>query len=270
MTSSIQVVERALDILSLISENEAEMGVSQIARIMGLHKSTVYRTVYTMNKKEYLYKNERTSEYSLGKKAFLIGFRATSNIPAAKVARPYMAFLSEKYNEHVELNIFEKGHILTISYYLGNYSNTFYRLDNQRRIKSPYKKAIIYCMLANQINLEPNNQLLLEYINNGDYGGKNSIESLIKDLKKVQDNGYACEIGETYPREVCYAATIFNPPAIPGRAVATISIAGDKNKISNFPEEELIRDIRNAASMITDLWKPIAEIYSEEFQEQLD
>lgn len=268
MSSSIQVLERALDILSLISESEREMGISEIARIMNLHKSTVHRTVYTMCKKDYLYQNKRTSEYSLGKKAFLLGFRAISTIPVAEVARPYMAFLSEKYREHITMDIFHKGYTLTISYYLGNYSSTFYSLDNYRGIKSPHRPAVVYCMMAYQTSLEPNDRFLVEYKTSQNMRKQSSMNDFIKELEEVRKKGYAFEDEEFRVGEICYAAPLFETPEEQVNAVGTISISGNKSSFGNFPEDELIKDIKYAASMISSLWKPIAEYYSDESEHE--
>lgn len=48
MNNNIASVERALDILLLLYGEGKEMGVSQIAGTLGIYKSTVFRTLYTL------------------------------------------------------------------------------------------------------------------------------------------------------------------------------------------------------------------------------
>ena len=62
MNNNIASVERALDILLLLYGEGKEMGVSQIAGTLGIYKSTVFRTLYTLQEKNFVQKNELTDK----------------------------------------------------------------------------------------------------------------------------------------------------------------------------------------------------------------
>src|SRR4051794_33830456 len=68
-----QSLERGLMILSALSERRPVLGIADIAREVGLSKSTTYRYVSTLAKLEYLHQDPDTKKYSLGSKAVDLG-----------------------------------------------------------------------------------------------------------------------------------------------------------------------------------------------------
>lgn len=54
--SNIASVERALDVLLLLYGEGKEMGVSEIANQLGVYKSTVHRTLVTLQSKHFVQK----------------------------------------------------------------------------------------------------------------------------------------------------------------------------------------------------------------------
>ena len=58
---------RALAILSSFDLDHSEVGVSQVAELVGLHKSTAHRLLQTLESQGFVTKTER-SKYVLGRK----------------------------------------------------------------------------------------------------------------------------------------------------------------------------------------------------------
>lgn len=69
MTSVIiNSVDRALDILNYLYEQGKEVSITQISKDLDIYKSTVYRTLATLESKDFVEKNPETEKYGLGMK----------------------------------------------------------------------------------------------------------------------------------------------------------------------------------------------------------
>lgn len=258
MSSSIQSLERALDILTLMCKNGGKMGISDIARLMQLHKSTVYRTINTMQEKEYLRKDPSTNLYALGKRAFMLGLMASNNVPILRMARPHMAYLTEKYQEDVILSIFdENAKVFDVVCHLGDYSTTFYSSDHQQNNLNAYLPSVMECLLAFRSSLEPDDPMLLNFISkqrSWRYQKQKLItmDLLLPYLKKVKEQHYAVESDEEYhPGQVCYTVPIINTSI---DLYASLSLRGLKSRLSHYPEETLIREMRRFAWQLSVQW----------------
>jgi len=57
---SIQSIKRAVQVLSSFNANTYELGVTELSKILNLHKSTVHRILITLNKEGLVVKNPVT------------------------------------------------------------------------------------------------------------------------------------------------------------------------------------------------------------------
>jgi DNA-binding IclR family transcriptional regulator len=73
-------LQRGLEILSVFAESQTELGISEIARRMALHKSQVHRAVQTLKDMGFLNQNPETGKYLLGWRAFEIGVTAVRKL----------------------------------------------------------------------------------------------------------------------------------------------------------------------------------------------
>src|SRR5215212_6347523 len=62
----INSVQRAADILGLFAEHGRELGTTEIADLLRLHKSTAAGLIYTLEKNGLLGQNAATRKYHLG------------------------------------------------------------------------------------------------------------------------------------------------------------------------------------------------------------
>jgi DNA-binding IclR family transcriptional regulator len=62
----IESLQRALNMFRLFDEQAAELGITEIAERLGLHKSTAAGLMYTLEHNDYLDQDPETRKYSLG------------------------------------------------------------------------------------------------------------------------------------------------------------------------------------------------------------
>lgn len=76
---SLKSVSTALDLLDCFAEDE-ELGVSEVARRLGVAKSTAHRLLTTLATRDIIEKNEETGRYRLGLHLFELGHLAVSRL----------------------------------------------------------------------------------------------------------------------------------------------------------------------------------------------
>lgn len=266
--SSIKCLERALDILELMYQNGGKMTLTEISNSLSLYKSTVLRTLVTLAEKDFIMRDEYTGVYSLGSKVFILGLVAAHSLPIAKIARPHLTYLSEKYDVYADLSALDNGiersgkeaeinsgnFIVVFQQYLNNtYSQTLIT-PSQCESSDVFLPAVYMCFLAYS-KFDGNPAMLKEHyakILNRCTNNKWSYEEFLNELNEVQKKGYSCT--DLKSSHMCIAAPIFDSNDI---LIAVISIRGTKTKFNKVSFENVVDDIVWTARMITEQCKKL-------------
>lgn len=110
----IQSVDRALSILELFSKERPEIGVSDIARLLSLNKSTAFGLLCTLERRGYVEQNPNNGRYSLGMKMIEIGQLKLSTFNIGKIAHPILKTLVDKVGETAHLAVYDRGEVIYI------------------------------------------------------------------------------------------------------------------------------------------------------------
>jgi len=106
---NINSIDRALDILLLLQQEGREMGVTQISSALGIYKSTVHRTLATLEGKGFVQQNPDNGKYWLGIRLYSLGMLIRERLPLKNIAYPYAKELSERFDEVVHISILDKN-----------------------------------------------------------------------------------------------------------------------------------------------------------------
>ena len=104
-------VIKAFEILKLVASAREGMGVSEIARDLGLAKSTVHGMASALEELGAVRRDPLTKRYSLGFTLFELGKTAYSQIELKDLARPMMVELMEKTHTSVFLGVLNWDHV---------------------------------------------------------------------------------------------------------------------------------------------------------------
>lgn len=220
----IQSVSRAIQILRCFEEHE-ELGVTDISRMMGLHKSTVFGLIVTLESHKLLEKNEETGRYRLGLELFRMGTKVNSGL--RNIALPYLEKLAGLYEETVNLVTADDMYVVYLEKIEGSHSM---RICTRVGGRLPvYCTAVGKAILANLSEAEADS--LIERIEFRRFT-ENTIcskEQLLQYLACAREKGYAEDTEELEPGLSCVAAPIFNHY---GRAFAAISVSGPASRMT--------------------------------------
>ena len=107
LSAPIQSIQRAAAILRSFTEAEPELGVSELSRRLGLHKSTVSRMVATLQAEGLIDQNPDSGKYRLGLGLISLAGVALGRLNARAVAQPYLADLVSISQETVNVTVLD-------------------------------------------------------------------------------------------------------------------------------------------------------------------
>src|SRR4051812_17188603 len=91
-----QSLERGLAILSAFKPATPELGISELARVLGLTRSTSHRYVATLARLGYLQQNPQSRKYRLGPRVLDLGFSAINSMELPQIAADHLQQLSDE------------------------------------------------------------------------------------------------------------------------------------------------------------------------------
>ena len=251
MSETIVAVDRALDILLTLYNNGEEMGISEISRELDLHKSSVHRTLVTLENKNFVHQNLNNGKYWLGVKIYTMGLLVGEKISMVDIFKPYSKELFNEFNEVVNISILDKD--ITNGYksviVLKEYDENKVLSVNPDAgsVTDARASSVGKCLLAFSKYIDYNKLLEKPLEKYTEYTITNH-EDLFNELRKIKEEGYAIDNEERELGLTCIGAPILDKN---GYAVAAISISGPsaRMKINNFDEKvKKVKDIANKIS----------------------
>jgi IclR family transcriptional regulator, acetate operon repressor len=105
-SSSIQGVERALNVLTLFAYSESRtLGVTEISRSLGLSKAVVHRILTAFRTNGFLQLEPTTHRYMLGPQILSLGLTVLNRIDTHGIIREEMGNLSAETNETATFSV---------------------------------------------------------------------------------------------------------------------------------------------------------------------
>ena len=90
-----QSLERGLAVLSSFTPDRPALGISELARMLALTRSTTHRYVATLAALGYLYQDESTRKYRLGPRVLDLGFSVLGSLELREIAAPHLRRLTD-------------------------------------------------------------------------------------------------------------------------------------------------------------------------------
>lgn len=220
----LQSVDNALGIIDLICEHD-NLGIAEIANYMNLGKSTVFRLLYTLQRKGYVIK-DNAAKYHLSFKFARIGTIVTKRSEMIDLAHPFLEELSALSGETSHLVVWHSAtEIIFIDKVLGSAT---IRMDSMVGLtRVAHMTGTGKALLA---HAEP--ELMAEYRAQAPFVMRTpksipSLAELERTLAQIRVQGYSCDDEESEEGLVCYAAPII----IMGQAIAAVSISGPATRM---------------------------------------
>jgi DNA-binding IclR family transcriptional regulator len=225
--NSIQVIDRALDIIELLSVEQKGLGVTEISKRTHLHKSTAYRIVTSLCSRGYIEK-DKNGEYTIGRKLIEIASFHIDNLELQTEARPYLRELSSQYNLTSHLGVLDGWHVVYIEKLdvfsrFGLYSKIGYRVP-------AYCSSLGKCLLSCLSDIELEDTMATCPFERFTENTITDLPTLKKHLRNVRAQGWAMDDQEHDIGQRCIGAPIYD---YRGEMIASLSVSGTIEQITD-------------------------------------
>lgn len=116
--SAVQSVDRALSILDLLVSNEA-LGVTEIAGILGVHKSTAFRLLSVLETHQLIIQNGERGRYRLGFGVVRLAGAVTMRLDLVRESQDVCRALAVELRETINIAIMDAGAAVNVTQELG-------------------------------------------------------------------------------------------------------------------------------------------------------
>jgi DNA-binding IclR family transcriptional regulator len=223
----VQVLDRALAILEVLSAEGPDLSLGEISDKLELHKSTAHRLMMVLERHRLIERNSVSGRYRLGLKLFELGTKAVSQLDLRERARPFLERLVLETSETVHLCVLDDSEVV----YLDKVEPT----RSVRMATSVGRRNPMHCTAVGKA--------IMAYLPDGEVeaiihrqGMKtmtaNTITSFLdlkKELSAIRERGYSIDNEEIEEGVRCVGCVVRN---FSGDPLAAISISGPAFRIT--------------------------------------
>ena len=213
-------VTSALLVLKAFSAEEAEIGISSLAKRLGLAKSTTHRLAVTLTAEGFLEQNPDNGRYRLGLSLFTLGALARRRMDVSNVSRPLLGVLRDKFQEASTLAILsnrsimflhnlESGQAIGIRAHIGDLKPAFCTAEGRVLLAFSSPTVVAEVLGGELVSRTANTET--------------DPATLRRILDDVRAAGYAIDDEESEDSMRCLAAPVRD---ISGKVIAAVGLAG--------------------------------------------
>lgn len=239
-------VYNTLEVLDLLSKYE-ELGVAEISNELDMGRASVFRMLYTLEKKEYVHKTSN-AKYKLGLKFAHYGSIVLERQNYVSIAKPFLQKLRDKYNQTTHLSILDEDDEFNIIVMEKELSKSTIQMTSKIGSKMPaYCTGTGKALMAGRLNEEFENQIKFYSLKKLTDSTITDSDKLIEELRKIQRQGYSEDLEESEIGLICFAAPVKD---IKGTTVAAVSISGAA-EVMKKNKEDLVDSVKETAKEIS-------------------
>lgn len=243
-TPGVKSLARALRVLECFSLEQPELGVSEIARMLDMQKSTVFNILSTFQQSGYVMKNPQTNKYYLGFKTLHLSYIVNQHLGLREIMLPALTKIAEASHEVCYFGILNNDEVLYIE---GVYPSTQQATRNILGERAPLfctglGKAMLAFLPPEKIDRITADKLKA-------YTGHTLSDrmALLNNLAEIRTNGYSVDNMEHEFGVRCVAVPLFGAN---GAVMGAVSVSGPSPR---FDPETIIQD----ANLIKEVIQPL-------------
>ncbi len=241
--AGVQSVDRALTILERLARS-GEAGVTEIASELGVHKSTAFRLVATLEAHRLVEQTEDRGKYRLGVGLLRLAGATTARLDLVQEARPVCRQLASDTGETVNIAVLSESSALYLDQVAGSSALQphnwvgqhipLHATSNGKVLLSGLSRQECDAVLSKMSAYTPTTIT--------------TKAKLRAELDQVRDQGYALAVDELEVGLTAVAAPIHN---VHGDVVASMSVSGPTFRIGSDRVEEITKKVVEAAEEVS-------------------
>lgn len=217
--AAVQSVDRAITVLEILARR-GEVGVTDIAAELGVHKSTAFRLVSVLENRGLVEQHSERGKYRLGLGLVRLAGATTARLDLTQQGRTVIEALARDVGETMNITILSGHDALYIDQVAGTSALQMHNWVGQLvplHCTSNGKALIAW------LPEERQRELLTEPLARFTDATVTHVDDLLKELAQVREQGYATAFEELEQGLIAVAAPIRD---MSGNVVASLSASG--------------------------------------------
>jgi DNA-binding IclR family transcriptional regulator len=241
--SGVQSVDRALTILGILARL-GQAGVTEIAVELGVHKSTAFRLVTTLESHEFVEQTEERGKYRLGLGLVRLAGASTARLDVVQEARPVCRRLAAASGETVNVAVLSERAALYVDQVAGGSALPSHNWVGQHIPLHATSNGKVLLSGLEPDEVDRRVDALPAYTERT----ITNRRKLHRQLAEVREQGYAVAHDEL---EVGLSALAAPIRSAHGDVVASISVSGPSYRLPDPQMADLIKIVIEAADDVS-------------------
>ncbi len=244
-TQTLKSLFKVVDILDCFSVSQRELSVSEIARTLGMPKSTAHRIIDSMRAAGLLEQDATRERYRLGLRLFEYGSTVLASMDLHRVASPFVEALTKRSGENVHLCVFNGSHMVLVrrAAQASSVHNTLTLMEESPCHGTGVGKAAL--AFQPDATVRKILQAGLARFTSRTITDPSALQQQLADIRQ---RGYAVDDREHEPDVRCVAAPIRNAS---GRVFAAVSVSGPARRLTESRVPTLANLVMEHAASIS-------------------
>ncbi|MDP9241298.1 MAG: IclR family transcriptional regulator [Actinomycetota bacterium] len=239
-SGGLSSVTSAARVLKEFRHGDRDLGVTELARRLGLGKSTVHRILTTLTADGLLEREPSSGHYRLGLAMYDLGANVPIHRDIHQLALPVMEALRHQTQESVHIGVRDGREVVYVE-----------RMESQQAVRTFMRighRNWAHCTASGKVLLAFLPAERLDSVLDGwELVGKTErtitdLDELRAELRRVRTRGYGTNVNESEPGSSSVAAPIHDSR---GEVLAALSLVGPTMRMST-------RSLRRYAAMVAD------------------
>lgn len=211
-------VSKALSLLNLFSHSRREIGLSDMTRLSGLNKATVYRLLSELQSQGFVEQVGADRAYRIGASVLRLAALREASVPLVEVSRKVLADLSSATNETAHMSVLRGDRLSALNYVYSRTHATNVTMENvdELAFHATASGLAVLAYSSPEFIRSTLDGPLASYTDRT-VTDRGEIENL---LETVRQSGFAESVGGFEDEVHSYAAPVFGPDRHPIGAVA--------------------------------------------------
>lgn len=241
---TLQTVDRALQLLEVLSEYPQGLSTKEIEEILELNKLNVHRLLTTLENRGFV--ERHNSVYVIGLKMVELSSMRLGNIELKTEASPYLRELVNVLGQPAQLAIYSKGEAMFIE--------KMQSVNTLRMYSQIGKRIPIYCSsVGKALLMDAEDEAILKELKKIKFekitpNTLGNPQEVLKEIQTARELGYTIDNAEHEEEIFCVAAPVYD---YRGKIIAAVSTAGKNNEFLTNPDSIVIKAVKEAGERIS-------------------
>jgi DNA-binding IclR family transcriptional regulator len=240
-----QAVLRAIALLKSFTDEQPQLGLAELARTVGLNKTTTYRLLTALESQGLIARNPANDAYRLGPEVIALGGRALRASDLRSISRTELETLARVTSETATLEILVGAEVLVLDEVSGAHlvSATQYIGARWPAYATSTGKALLAFLPETELK-----SALPQSLAQVTAQTLTAPEALGQELAQIRQQGYATAIEELEVGFSAIGAPIYNHD---GQVIAALGINGPTARLTSERLQDIASLVIEAAERVS-------------------